>query len=126
MKSYPILLVWFVGLLAGCDRPVTERVNPDQAGDALRTALTAWKDGKTPEELEAQQPSIIMNEEAWRAGNSLLEFTLDPAGTMDGRQVRWVVQIKLRDKSGKETTRKATYTVDTIPRIVIVRDPFAQ
>jgi hypothetical protein len=45
---------------------------------------------------------------------------------MDGRQVRWVAQIKLRDKSGKEATKKATYTVDTIPRVVIVRDPFAK
>lgn len=126
MKPYRFLLVLFVGLLSGCGQHVTESVNPDQAGEALRTALTAWKDGKTPDELEAQQPSILMNEDAWRSGSSLLEFTMDPAGKMDGRQVRWVAQIKLRDKNGKETTRKATYVIDTIPRIVIVRDPLAK
>jgi hypothetical protein len=126
MKPYWILFVWFVGLLSGCGQRVTENVSPDQAGDALRTALTAWKDGKTHEELKAQQPSIILNDTDLDAGKRLLEFQMDSAGKMDGRQVRWTVQLKLQDKDGKVTERKATYIIDTIPSIVIVRDPFAQ
>ena len=129
MRRYWILLVLFVGLLSGCGQPVTEKRQPGRRPakyphHAGATAPT--KKGKTPEQLEAQEPSIIMNEDAWRTGSSLLEFTMEPAGKMNGRQVRWVVQIKLRDKKGKETTQKATYTVDTIPRIVIVRDILAK
>jgi hypothetical protein len=125
MKPLSFLFLCCVSALAGCGQPVAEAVDPDQAKQALRTALDAWKGGKTSAELEAQQPSIIMNESDWTGGSRLLDFTMDEAGRLDGRQVRWVVRIKLQDRSGKVTERKANYIIDTVPRIVIVRDSFA-
>jgi len=126
MRRYWFLFVCFVSFLSGCGHSNAENVNPDQAGEALRTALNAWKEGKTRADLEGQLPSIIMNEGDWDSANRLLEFKMEDAGQLDGRQMRWVVQIKLQDKNGKVTDRKASYIIDTIPRIVIVRDPFAK
>ncbi len=126
MRLQWFLLVCGVSFLSGCGNRLPENVEADQAGKALRTALEAWKDGKSQAELEAQQPSIIMNEMDWSSGNRLLDFKMNDAGQLDGRQMRWVVQIKLQDKNGKVSERKANYVIDTIPRIVIVRDLFAQ
>jgi hypothetical protein len=126
MRHFTFLLICSVGFLSGCGQRLAENVSPDEAGDALRNALGAWKEGKTPANLEGQQPSIIMNELDWSSGNRLLDFKMNDAGSLDGRQVRWVVQMKLQDKNGKVSDRKATYIIDTIPRIVIVRDTFAQ
>jgi hypothetical protein len=125
MRHSWFLLFCFASFLSGCGHRNVENVNPDQAGEVLRTALGAWKDGKTRADLEGQQPSIIMNEGDWDSTNRLLEFKMDDSGRLDGRQMRWVVQIKLQDKNGKVSDKKATYIIDTIPRIVIVRDTMA-
>ena len=112
-------------LLSGCGRRLAENVDVDQAREALRTALGAWKDGKSRADLQEQNPSIIMNESDWSPENRLVDFIMTEAVSLNGRQVRWVVQIKLQDKKGNVKDRKATYIIDTIPRIVIVRDTFA-
>jgi hypothetical protein len=125
MRLFWFLTICSIGFLSGCGQQAAENVNPDQAGEALRTALEAWKDGKTRADLEGQRPSIIMNESDWDPVNRLLEFKMDDTGRLDGRQMRWVVQIKLQNKNGQVNERKATYIIDTIPRIVIVRDSFA-
>ena len=49
----------------------------DQAGPALRAALEAWKGGKSQQDLADQTPSIIMNEDDWRGGKRLLDYTVD-------------------------------------------------
>ena len=123
----PLYLVCFCSVisLAGCGKPLPENVDLEQARQALQTALDAWKAGKSNAELGSLQPPIVMNEADWTNGGRLLDYTMNEKGTLDGRQVRWVVQIKLQDKTGKASERKATYIIDTIPRIVIVRDTFA-
>jgi hypothetical protein len=110
-------------LLSGCRRAVVN-ADADQAGPALKTALEAWKAGKSPEDLTKQDPSIIMNEGDWETGKRLLEFKMDEKGTLVGRQVRWQVQVKMQDKGGKTQERRVSYIIDTTPRIVIVRDIF--
>ena len=125
MKPLSLVCICFVIFLAGCGKQVAENVDPEQARQALRTGLDAWKAGKGNAELGSLQPPIVMNEADWTNGGRLLDYKMDAAGSLDGRQVRWVVQIKLQDKAGKVSERKATYIIDTIPRIVIVRDTFA-
>lgn len=125
MKYSFFLLICCMSMLTGCRPTLAENVNPDEAGPLLRTALEAWKGGMTTADLADQKPSIIMNELDWSSGNRLLDFKMADTGSLDGRQVRWVVQLKLQDKNGKVSDRKATYIIDTIPRVVIVRDSFA-
>ena len=125
MKSLSVLCVFYVVLLPGCGKQLAENVDPDQAKQALQTALEAWKSGKSNADLGSLQPPIVMNEADWTNGGRLLDYKMNEAGSLDGRQVRWVVQIKVQDKAGKVSERKATYIIDTTPRIVIVRDNFA-
>ncbi len=112
-------------VLAGCGPRSLEPADLGQAGPALRTALEAWKDGKSQEDLANQKPSILMNEDDWRMGKRLLDFTMEEQGALSGRQVVWRAQIKFQDSSGKTEERRATYVIDTTPRLVIVRDRFA-
>jgi hypothetical protein len=102
-----------------------ENADIDQAGPALRTALEAWKSGRSQQDLADQTPSIVMNEDDWREGKSLMDYKMDEAGSLQGRQVVWWVEITLKDKSRKTATRRAKYVIDTTPRLVIVRDRFA-
>jgi hypothetical protein len=111
-------------LLLGCGQHDVSDI--DRAGPALRTALEAWKGGKSQDDLANQSPSITMNEDDWREGKILLDYTLEDQGAMKGRQVVWRAQIKLQDKSGKTEDRRATYVIDTTPQMVIVRDRFAR
>jgi hypothetical protein len=121
--------LFLVGLclvfLQGCGKGLAPNSDIDQAGPALRTALEAWKGGKSQKELAGQTPSIIMNEDDWREGKRLTDFKMDNAGALQGRQVVWRVEITLQDKSGKTTVQRAKYVIDTTPRLVIVRDRFA-
>jgi hypothetical protein len=73
------------------------------------------------EELKNMTPIILMNEDDWRTGKRLLDFTVEDC-SLSGRQIRSRVQLKLQDKDGKSVDQKATYIIDTTPRIVIVRD----
>ena len=115
-----------LGLVLGCVKGPAESADINQAGPALRTALEAWKSGKSQQELADQQPSIIMNEDDWRERKRLIDYRMEEEGTLHGRQVVWRVQIKLQDKSGKAEDHKAKYVIDTTPRIVIVRDRFGR
>lgn len=112
-------------LLQGCGKGSIEPADIDQAGPALRIALDAWKDGKSQQVLAEQTPSILMNEDDWRGGKRLMDYKMEEAGALQGRQVVWRVQIKLQQKDGQVEDRRAKYVIDTTPRIVIVRDRFA-
>ncbi len=114
-----------LGLLSGCNGS-SQPADLDQAGPALRTALEAWKGSSSQEELASQKPPIIMNEDDWREGKCLMDYTLEEAGSMYGRQVVWWVHLQLKDKSGKTESRRAKYVIDTTPQLVIVRDRFAR
>ncbi|MFL5342378.1 MAG: hypothetical protein ACJ8F7_19695 [Gemmataceae bacterium] len=125
MNRTILLIVTGLALLGGCGKG---GLGPDADADvgerALQTALEAWKGGKTQDDLQMGSPSIIMNEDDWRTGKRLLNFKVEERA-MSGRQVKRKVTITLQDKDGKTEDRKATYIIDTTPRIVIVRDTFA-
>ena|SRR5579871_864100 len=111
-------------VLVGCGSQTPADI--EQAGPALRSALDAWKAGWSQKDLENQNPSILMNEDDWREGRTLVDFQMEPNGVMHGRQVVWWAMIKTKDKKGKIEERRAKYVVDTTPRLVIVRDRFAR
>lgn len=115
----------YLCVYSGCGSS-TKPADLDQAGPALRTALEAWKGGSPQKELESQEPPILMNEDDWREGKRLVDYKMEEAGSMYGRQVVWWVQIKLKDQNGKTEDRRAKYVIDTTPRFVIVRDRFAR
>ena len=124
MKCLALFIALALCFVAGCGRGLDPAADPAEAEKALRTALEAWKSGKSPEDLQKQQPSVVMNEDDWRMGKRLLDFQMEK-GSLSGRQVRCRVRIKLLNKDDTTVDREAVYIIDTTPRIVIVRDSFA-
>jgi hypothetical protein len=124
MKRLALFITLALCFLPGCRRALEKDSDPDEGGKALQIALETWKDGKPQEELERRSPPILMNEDDWRLGKRLLDFKVEES-SMSGRQVRCRVRIKLGDKDGKTLEKKAVYIIDTVPRLVIVRDTFA-
>jgi hypothetical protein len=124
MKRLTLFIALSACLVVGCGQSLEAAADPAAADKALQTALEAWKSGKSPLDLTKASPSIIMNEDDWRAGKRLLDFDMEKS-SLSGRQVRCRVRIKLQDKDDKPVDRNAVYIIDTNPRIVIVRDSFA-
>jgi hypothetical protein len=124
MQRFAIAISFAILALPGCGGGLAPNSNLEVAEQSLQTSLEAWKSGKSPTDLEKGKPSIIVNDDDWRAGKRLLEFTMEK-GALSGRQIRCKVHIKLEDKNGDTMERDAVYIIDTTPRIVIVRDSFA-
>jgi hypothetical protein len=124
MRHLAMFILVALLFLPGCGGSLGPDSDRDVADKALRSAMEAWKNGKSQDDLEKESPSIIMNEDDWRTGKRLIEFKIEEC-TLSGRQVRCRVRIKLQDKDGKSAERNAVYIIDTTPRIVIVRDRFA-
>jgi hypothetical protein len=122
MKRYAVVLVaCIVALALGCGKTIDEPVNPDKAGEALQSALDAWKAGEKPADLQARKPAVYLNEPEFAAGKELVSSQIGKV-ELSGRQGRCKVKLSLRDKSGKVTEREIGYLIDTTPAVVITRE----
>ena len=96
-----------------------------QAKSRLMRSLVRFLDPELP---YLDLPGCPVHEDPFRpitaAGKRLLDFKKEK-GALSGRQVRCRVRITLQDRENKTVERDAVYLIDTIPRIVIVRDSFA-
>lgn len=111
-----------LALLAGCGPRPDPPVDPADAGQHLRAALDAWKAGRPHDSLAVQDPPVVFNEPLWRDGQTaLLDYELGDV-ELHGRQGRCTARLKLRAPDGKTSERKIGYQIDTIPRVVIVRE----
>lgn len=106
----------------GCGGPeLPPPVDTEDAGQQLSTALDSWKRGEPYKGLESRDPPIVINEPLWRDGTKLLSYELG-AVELHGRQGRCTVKLALQDKDGKQLERRIGYQIDTVPRVVIVRE----
>jgi hypothetical protein len=124
MRKTAVLAVALCGLLAaaGCGgRRLEPPVEPGQAGEVLRAAFDAWKNGEPYGALDTHDPPIYFNEREWEAGKKLVSYEAGPV-TLMGRQGRCLVKLTLQDKQGSSTTRAIGYLIDTTPRLVITRE----
>ena len=111
-----------IALTTGCGGPeLLPPVDPADAGRQLGAVLKAWKDGEPFESLAKREPPIVFNEALWRDGTRLLEYELGEV-ELHGRQGRCTAKLTLRDKDGKQFERRIGYQIDTVPRVVIVRE----
>jgi hypothetical protein len=123
MKPFRVLSIGLVAaLLAGCGgSDVPPAVDPDEAARQLRAALDAWKSGEPHDSLAAKTPPIVFTEPLWEGGTKLLTYELGPV-ELNGRQGRCTAKLVLQGKDGKQSERKIGYVIDTVPRVVIVRE----
>lgn len=109
--------------LAGCSPgPRTAApVEPDKARAALRTALDAWKAGRPIESLAGESPPIVAQDFDWMAGATLVEYQLLGDGTPEDANLRVRVQLTVRDRQGRTTTKTVPYVVGTDPKLTVFR-----
>ena len=116
----PTALVF--ALVAGCGaRELPPPVDPADAGLQLGAALEAWKNGEPYGGLAEKSPPVVFNEPLWREGTRLVAFELGEV-EMHGRQGRCTAKLTLQGKDGTQSQRRIGYMIDTVPRVVIVRE----
>jgi hypothetical protein len=111
-----------LALLAGCGgSEVPPAVDTDEAARHLGAALEAWKNGEPHAGLVAKNPPVVFTEPLWDGGTRLLAYELGPV-ELNGRQGRCTAKLSLQGKDGKQYERSVGYVIDTVPRVVIVRE----
>ena len=108
-------------LLAGCADPAGTPVNLDVAQQTLTTVMDGWKEGKTPDDLNAETPSIFVQEMEWTNGAKLLDYQI-VSDTEAGPNLNVRVKLKLSDADGKVTEKMVTYVVGTSPTLTVYRN----
>ncbi len=108
-------------LAGGCGPKVPEPVDLNDAGHKLSEVLQAWKEERPYDSLAGGNPPVVFNEPLWQNGTRLLAFELGKV-ELEGRQGRCTAKLKLQSKEGKQYERNIGYQIDTVPRVVIVRE----
>lgn len=109
-----------VAALAGCGSSLPDRPDPAQAKHALQTALDAWQNGESVEELTKRTPPIYFNDPKATDGVQLKSYEFEGSPEFSGQSVRIAVKATLQrdQRDGKE--RSLAYLVDIASAIVIV------
>jgi hypothetical protein len=107
----------------GCDGP--NHVPPAAADatvarSALETALGAWKQGASSDDLAKNTPPIVVADDDWFAQVKLIDFTLLPGEEAAGVSIRWPVRLTLSSGS-KQRSIDVVYVIATSPAIHIAR-----
>lgn len=116
------LLVAALVALTGCSAgpPKAAPVEPEKALAALRTALDAWKAGKTPDSLGQANPPVVAQDLDWMAGAKLTDYKVLGEGTPEDANLRVRAQLTLVTQ-GRTATKTVTYIVGTDPKLTVFR-----
>lgn len=105
-----LLAMMFVGCSSGEVPSFT--LDPELARASVQKAMQAWKDGKTPKDL---QPEMIVGDMDWTQGKKLTSFEILPdEETTDGSNL----YIRVKRKIGSAESQ-ITYVVGTNPSVTI-------
>src|SRR5262245_44502976 len=134
MNNSPTKSEWLAGVsragtalpllaaLLGCSGgSLPDRADPEQAKQALQTALETWKKGESVETLTQRRPAILFNDPKAASGMRLASFEIEGAHDFFGQSVRFSVKATVELKDARKE-RKFTYLIDTTPVVVIVPD----
>jgi hypothetical protein len=98
--------------------------DPDLARATLATALDAWRDGRTIDEVTNGSPPITVADPEWKAGFKLSRYEVADTTRASGFDLRLPVQLWLQDPKGKAIEQKVKYTVSVQPARTVIRAPF--
>ena len=110
--------IWLLlapAILVGCGRGPEYKAEPDKAAAVIEAALSAWKEGKSCDDLRKLSPPIHVADERWNGGATITSYTIGE-GKPFGPSTRFEVTLEGPPPIG---TKKATYTVSTQPAISI-------
>ena len=112
----------FAALPLGCGGSTP--ADPDLARATLATALDAWRDGRTIDEVTNGSPPITVADPEWKAGFKLSRYEVAETTRASGFDLRMPVQLWLQDPKGKAIEQKVKYTVSVQPARTVIRAPF--
>src|SRR4051812_4096110 len=101
-------------LASGCDSG-NSRITPrgDEARVAVESALSAWRDGKPYDKLEATPPVRVVDS-AWRDGEKIESFEiLDEEGRDDGTKA-FSVRLASSKSKGPKNVKFVVYGQDPL------------
>ena len=96
--------------------------DPEQARQALRSALDAWSRGEKSDSLRGGAPPIHVVDGDWDRGLRLAKYYLAPDDQESGPNLLCPVQLSLRDGRGRSFNKRVVYLVGTDPHVSIVRE----
>ena len=70
--------------IAGCGGSSAMQFDADQAHEALRVVLDAWKAGQTPQDLASRTPTIHVKDLDWKNGLQLVSYQAGGPGKLVG------------------------------------------
>jgi hypothetical protein len=112
----------FTALPLGCGGSTP--ADPDLARATLATALDAWRDGRTIDEVTNGSPPITVADPEWKAGFKLSRYEVADTTRASGFDLRMPVRLWLQDPKGKAIEQKVKYTVSVKPARTVIRAPF--
>ncbi len=110
-----------VAAIAGCGGQ--QPANPDQARATLATALDAWRDGRTIDDVTGGSPPIVVADPSWKAGYKLSRYEVAEATRTAGFDLKIPVELWLENPQGKPVREKVKYTVSVRPSRTVIRAP---
>lgn len=120
--------VFFFGSMAcilfqlGCTPSTAPVSDAGRAKELLQSALDAWKSGVSIEESRKGNPPVYVTEDFWRNGFKLREYALVGESETLGSNIRFKVDLKCTNKTGKVIDKPVRYLVTTVPAMTIVRE----
>lgn len=117
------LIAWLLFASAGCGAGrKLPPVNAEKAREALRVVLSSWKEGKSPEQLRAGSPAIIVQDFDWFAGCQLVSYEIAEADYADEGNLHCPVRLRLKRADGTEADKDVTYLITTSPVTTVFRE----
>lgn len=115
-----LMLLTVIGCWSGTLPPGLADYDPQQARETLTTALDAWKAGQAGQ-LPKRTPAIRFVDDDLVAGCRLLDYELlapeQPARPFESVRV----QLRLRDRRGREWVQAVGYQIMLQPVRAVVR-----
>jgi hypothetical protein len=106
----------------GCAPATAPMSDAKKAKELLQSMLDEWKAGTSMDGMKHRDPPIYVIEDLWRSGNKLDNYTLVGESETLGSNIRFEVELKCNNESGKVIEKSVRYIVTTQPALTMVRE----
>jgi hypothetical protein len=120
MRWTLLLLVGVVG--CGGAKPLGLATTPEKSRQVIVTALDAWKNGQTRDDLKNLSPPVYFQDDDLYRGRKLVDYQLEGEPRVLGTGLSYVVRLTLQNGTAQPATRKVAFRVVTEPNIAITRE----
>jgi hypothetical protein len=114
-------ILFLLSFTVGCGTSLPPTADSAKARSALQASLDAWQKGESAESLQTRSPAIHVNDFGWDNKDRLARYEILSEQT-SGQSWKAKVLLTVQYANGAQMQHEATYTVDTSPSLVVVRE----